>query len=180
MTTVGQLNKLAEEIKDFIVNGMEADNSECGDGTPAYGGTGTGEDFAGFSIYCVNLDEIEEADDELDLPLIVFHVLRSPFEELFDGRLYQADIDITIWIPEKTDHTKTIGGNVYSRSELLGWYIERLEYILQNMAITSVKTAGRGNPESLVTGKVQGPKNDFMYEARTSLSITFLEENTGE
>lgn len=177
MAISGQTNKLADEIQDILENGMESTGLECVDGSPDYGGTGTGEDFAGFTIYSINLDDDENLNTE-DLPCIIFRVERTPVEYFHDGTaFYQADLLFEIRITP--NYTKTINGTVHSKKHLVAWFIERLEYVLDHMVLTSVKEAGKRNMNTMMPSKYD-EDTDFWYYGETYMSVQYLEEGSAQ
>ena len=101
MALAGQINKLAYEIKTALEDGIETTGLVCIDGTPANGGTGSGEDFSGFTIYAINLDDDFDDDWIFELPLIRFNITSSVVDYFLDNNaIYKADVDFEVSIQE--------------------------------------------------------------------------------
>jgi hypothetical protein len=174
MALQGQLNQLADQIKTVLEDGIESTGVICTDGTPAYAGTGTGEDFAGFSIYALDIDDEQEASEILDLPMIRFWTESSPVEYfLSNAAFYLADITFEIYITEH--HSKTINGTAHTRKTLINWYLERLEYVLLIMELTVVNEAAQRNPFSMSHGRV-AVEDEFLYMGTTKLEVEYERE----
>lgn len=173
----GQTNKLADEIQDILENGMESTGLECTDGSPAFAGTDDGEDFGGFTIYSINLDDDETMNTE-DLPCVIFRVERTPVEYFHDdAALYQADLMFELRI--NANQTKAINGTVHSRKHLVSWFIERLEYVLDHMTLTSVQEAGKRNLNTMMPSTFDEDSN-FWYYGETFMSVQYLEEGSSQ
>jgi len=171
--TGGQLNALCTEIKDILEDGIETTGAICTDGTPAFGGTGTGEDFAGFTIYATNLDDVTETDIT-NLPCIAFRFDKTPIEYFHDdNKLYASNGMFELRIP--LNLTKTINASSYNKKKLMNWYVERLQYVLDTMQLTSVMEAGKMNPTSFDVGTDDEGTNFWIY-GLLYFSITYMEE----
>lgn len=178
MPLTGQTNKLADELQDILENGIESDGTECSDGTPAYGGVGVGEDFAGFNIYSINLDDDEDENDTADLPCIIFKVDRTPIEYFHDGSaFYQADVSFEIRVT--AEETKTINSTEHTRKTLVSWMIERLQFILDHMVLASVMDAGKMNTGAMGPSTFDD-STDFWFYGDTFMSITYKEEGASQ
>lgn len=176
MALQGQTNKLADELKSALQNGIETTGIACTDGSPAWGGTGSGEDFSGFSIYALDIDDEQEESEILDLPMIRFWSEQTPVEYFLDeGAAYNLDMNFEIYLDEH--HKKIIDGTPHSRKTLLNWYLERLEYVLIRLEVTSVKEMSQRNPFSMSHGKVS-VEDEFLYMGTTKLTIEYLREVT--
>lgn len=174
MALQGQLNQLADQIKTALVDGIESDGSICTDTSPAYGGTGTGEDFAGFSVYALDIDDEQVESEILDLPMIRFWTENTPIEYFLDeNAAYMADMTLEVYIDEH--HTKIIDSTAHNRKMLINWYLERLEYVLIILEITAVTEMSQRNPFSISHGKVS-IEDEFLYMGTTKLTIEYSRE----
>jgi hypothetical protein len=177
MALSGQTNKLADEIQDILENGIESTGLQSTDGSPDYGGNSALQDFPNFTIYAINLDDDETMNTE-DLPCIIFRVERTPIEYFHDdAALYQGDLMFEIRVD--ANETKDINGTVHSRKHLVSWFIERLEYILDHMVLTSVKEAGKRNTNSMMPATYD-EDTDFWYYGETFMSVQYLEEGSAQ
>lgn len=174
MALSGQLNKLAYEIKDALEDGVETTGLVCTDGTPAYGGIDTGEDFAGFTIYSINLDDDIDDDWIFHLPLIRFDIRTTVVEYYLDASaVYKADIIFNIFMDE--EHEKTIDSTLHTRKTLMNWYLERLEYLLYLLDVTVVQETASRNLNSQNHGRMT-ENDEFFYVGETYLTIEYLRE----
>ena len=174
MARSGQINVLAAELKTFIEDGIETTGLVCTDGTPAYGGTGTGEDFAELTVYSKDNNDGEEDAMIEQLPAILMSCERTPIEPMHDdNNIYQADFVFELLVP--FHFTKIIDTTTHEYNELLNWYVERLEYVLDHIQVTSVMVAGKYPSTSMVMGGV-GEEHDLIYTAQTYFTIQFAEE----
>lgn len=178
MARSGQINKLAAQIKDALEDGIESTGAICTDGSPAYGGTGTGEDFADFTIYSIDIGDAEDDDMIEELPCIAFKCERAPVEYTLDNRFfYQSDITFEIRI--SFHHDKTIDSTSHQYSELVNWYIERLQYIMDILQLTVVNvSAGPYNTGSMNMGRVDSEfgEEGMVYVGQTFATVQFLQE----
>lgn len=171
----GQINKLSAELRDMLENGLETDGTECGDGSPSWWGTGTGEDFDGFTLYSIPTNDAED-DDMIDqLPAIAWQIERAPIETTLDHRtFYDAQISFEIRIPFHM--TKTIDSTVHQYGELLNWQLERLQYGLDRMFLTSVNvSAGPVCTGAMNLGRVDD-ESDIVYVGQAFCNVQFLVE----
>jgi hypothetical protein len=174
MARSGQINKLAAELKTFIEDGIETTGAVCTDGAPAYGGTRTGEDFAEITVYAKDINDGEEDKMIETLPAMLISCERTPIEPMHDdNNIYQADFVFEFLIP--FHHDKIIDTTTHNQNELLNWYVERLEYVLDHIQITSVMVAGKYPSTSMVMGAVSD-EHDIIYVAQTFFTIQFAEE----
>lgn len=173
LAKTGQLTALATELKSAIVDGIEDNGNVCTDGVPAYGGTADGEDFAGFEVYAINLGD-GEADDFIEtLPDIAFNGDYSVVEYCLDNNaIFQSNFLFEIRIP--FHHHRTINGVVKHYSDLANWYLERLQYVLDHVILTSIMLAGRANFSSTTAGKVDD-ESEIIYMAQTMMQILYAE-----
>ena len=170
----GQLNKLADEIKTAIQDRIESTGLVCTDDSPAYGGTDSGEDFSGFTVYALDIDDEQDDSEILDLPMIRFWTEQTPMEYfLDDNAAYMSDMTFEIYLDEH--HKKIIDGTPHSRKMLLNWYLERLEYVLILLEITAVTEMSQRNPFSMSHGKVS-VEDEFLYMGTTKLAIEYSRE----
>lgn len=109
------------------------------------------------------------------LPCIAFRCDRAPVEYTLDNNsFYEANITFEIRTPYL--HTKTIDSTVHQYSELMNWYLERLQYILDRMYLTSVKVSGG----PLCTGAMNMGRvddvSDIVYLGQAFCNVQFLAE----
>jgi hypothetical protein len=174
MAIQGQLNQIVNEIKDALEDGIESTGVICTDGTPAYGGTGTGEDLAGFMVLAHDIDDEQEESEFYDLPLVRFWTEVTPVDYFLDASAaYAAELNFEIFISEH--HTKTIDSTEHSRKMLVNWYLERLEYILITLEFTAIKEMGVRNTRVMNMGRVT-LEDEFVYAGSTTLEVQYLRE----
>ncbi len=174
MSLSGQVNILSQELKLVLEDGIETTGFVSTDGSPAFSGTGTGEDFCDIKIYATNLDDLE--DDKLikKIPCIEMRGDRMPIEYLHDDKvIYQADFVFEISIP--IHHKKIIDGTTHRRNPLLNWYLERLEYILDQWTPQTVMYSAKMNTGSMNMGEIS-KGSDMIYYGQSFLSISFASD----
>ena len=97
-----------------------------------------------------------------------------PIEYLHDDKvIYQADFVFEISIP--IHHKKIIDGTTHRRNPLLNWYLERLEYILDQWTPQTVMYSAKMNTGSMNMGEIS-KGSDMIYYGQSFLSISFASD----
>lgn len=174
MALSGQLNVLANEIKSLLTDGVETTGFICTDGSPAYLGTGTGEDLDGYTIYAADLGDVE-ADDFIEtLPCVRFKGDSMPVEYMQDAEtIYQADFVFEISFP--FHHSKTIDSTLHEYSALMNWTLERIQFALDLWTPQAVMHSGKMNTGAMNLGKID-TEHDLIYYGQSFLSISFASD----
>jgi len=153
---------------------LETTGLVCTDGSPAFGGVGSGEDFAGMKIYATGLGDLEDDKHIKKIPCIEFVGDSMPIEYFLDTEtIYQADFVFEISIP--IHYKKIIDSTTHQYSALMNWYIERLQYVLDLWTPQEVMHSGKMNTGNMNMGKVS-TGSEAVYYGQSFLSVSFASD----
>jgi hypothetical protein len=162
---------LSNEIKSLLTDGIETTGLVCVDGTPAHSGTGTGEDFAGFTIYAEDIGDVETDKMIETLPCIKFKGNSMPIEyHNDDTTIYQADYSFDIMFP--FHHAQMIDNTIHEYNALANWYLEKLQYVLDLWIPAAVSHSAKMNTGGMNMGSISD-EHDIIYYAQSFLSVSF-------
>ena len=166
------INTVMSYFKGALESGIDA-NGAVASGTPTYGGTDTGEDFDGFNVYVVGMnDTIDFGSIELPALLITFDLFASS-DAVFGDEPLGISISIT---PVVNDfYGSASDGGTYSNKEAINIYIDRLYEFIKFVQFPDVKLIGRDNTSPITPGSMS-PNNDFYIAGMVTLNIEFMEE----
>jgi hypothetical protein len=168
--------ELLAELKKALVDGITADGLVCTTGSPVYGGTETGEDFDGFNIYMISIEDYDDGSFGLTQSIPHINVDGEDYiqESFLDYEAqYQAVFRLSIVISQF--NTLTIGSDTLRGNELGDYYVEKLKYLLDRFIPANVTLMERSIPE-VTKHTSRDSNNEAFHTAYVFYTFGYLRE----
>ena len=177
MTTVAILNSLTEEIKDIITNGVDSSwDEESPGGSPVVGGISTGEDFDGFTIYAETLNDTYALKGVMSTPYILVTSQATKSSYFLTGE-DSFNFTFSFELVTNVSTTKSISGNSYAKYELMNWYLEQLQYLMENFNTTSITEVEDRVVETINHGEIK-VGNELVFVGTITLTLEAIDSTT--
>ena len=173
------LIELAQQAKDAIVHGIDANGNVVAAGvTPAYGGTTGSEDFVsnegGFNVYCFQIDGWDEVQVPM-LPAVLINLSRTvASEKVFGDEPEGVAIE---WQFQVNDFkgTVTVSTVTYRNEQACMVWLDRLMEVLKRLNFPMVEVLNYTDAEPVEPGKAEG-EDDFLYFSGGTLYFEYVKE----
>lgn len=173
------LIELAQQAKDAIVNGIDADGNVVGAAVvPAFGGTSATEDFftneGAFNVYCFQIDGIDDVGAPT-LPAMLINLTSTVAgEKVFGDEPKGVAIEWQFQINDFRG-TITIGATTYTVYQACMIFTDRLMEVVKRLNFPTVELLNYTDAEPVDPGHAEDD-DGFIYYGGATLYFEYVKE----